>query len=142
LLFSYIRWTFRTLISKFIRFLLLSLTTNIVTDILLRSRELFVIIFINFSSYYKNCDINGGRSPSSGNAIVKDETSRNLKLNNFLIICFGCSNTALSKFVYIEEESLNVYSVIEIYKLSGSRSETPLKLENIKEKDKARFRIL
>jgi hypothetical protein len=73
---------------------------------------------------------------------MKNEIFRDLKLNNFLIIYSGCSNTALSKFIYIEGELLNIYSIIEVYTLSGSRLGTPLKLEDIEEKDKARFRIL
>jgi hypothetical protein len=72
---------------------------------------------------------------------MKDEIFRNLKLNNSLIIYFGCSNIALSKFIYIERESLNIYSVVEVYTLSGSKSGTPLKLENIKKKDKPRFHV-
>jgi hypothetical protein len=142
LLFFYIRWTFGILISKFIKFSLLLLTTDIVINVLLKSRELFVIISINFSSHYKNSGINGGRSPSINNAIIKDEIFRNLKLDNFLIICSEYSNTTLFKFIYIREESLNIYFVIEIYTLSGLKSGTPLKLENIKEEDKARFRVL
>jgi hypothetical protein len=73
---------------------------------------------------------------------MKNKISRDLELDNFLIICFEYSNTALSKFIYIREESLKIYSAIEIYTLSDLRSGTPLKLKNIKKKDKARFRIL
>jgi hypothetical protein len=43
-----IRWIFGILILEFIRSLLLSLTTNIIINVLLRSRELFALIFINF----------------------------------------------------------------------------------------------
>jgi hypothetical protein len=142
LLFSYIRWTFGILISEFIKSLLLSSTTDIVIDALSRSRELSVIIFINSSSYCKNSGINGGRSLSIGNAIVKNEIFRDLKLDNSLIICCGYSNTALFKFIYIKKEPLNMYFAIEIHTLSDSKSETLLKLKNIKKKDKARFRIL
>jgi hypothetical protein len=70
---------------------------------------------------------------------MKNKISYDLKLDNFLIICFGCSNIALFKFIYIERESLNMYSVIEVYILSGLRSGISLKLENIKKEDKARF---
>jgi hypothetical protein len=73
---------------------------------------------------------------------MKNETSRDLELDNSLIICSGCSNTALFRFIYAEGELLNMYSVIETYTLSGSRSGTSLKLENMKKEDKARFRIL
>jgi hypothetical protein len=142
LLFFYIRWIFGILISEFIKFLLLSLTTDIIINALLKSRELFAIISINFSSYCKNSGINSDRSPSIGNTIVKGEISRDLKLNNFLIICSGYSNTALSRFIYIEEELLNIYFVIEVYTLSDLRLGISLKLKNIKKEDKARFRVL
>jgi hypothetical protein len=100
------------------------------------------MIFINFSSYYKNFDTNGDRSSSTNNAIIKNKIFRDLKLNNFLIIYSEYSNTVLSKSIYIKRESLNIYSAVEIYTLSDSRSGTPLKLENIEEEDKARFRVL
>jgi hypothetical protein len=70
---------------------------------------------------------------------MKDEISRNLKLDNFLIIYSGYSNTALSRFIYIKRESLNMYSAVEIYILSDSKSGTQLKLKDIKKEDKARF---
>jgi hypothetical protein len=73
---------------------------------------------------------------------MKDEIFRDLKLNNFLIICSGCSNTALSRFIYTEKELLNIYSAVEAHTLSDSRSGTPLKLEDMKKEDKARFRVL
>jgi hypothetical protein len=141
LLFSYIRWIFGILISEFIRSLLLSLTIDIIINALLRSRELSIIISINSFSYCKNSDINDGRSSSTDNAIIKNKIFRDLKLDNFWIICSGYSNTALFKFIYIERESLNMYSAIEIHTLSGSKSGIPLKLKNIKKKDKARFRV-
>jgi hypothetical protein len=72
---------------------------------------------------------------------MKDKTLRNLELNNFLIICSGYSNTALFRFIYIKKESLNIYSVIEIYTLSGLRSGISLKLKDIEKEDKARFHI-
>jgi hypothetical protein len=142
LLFSYIRWTFGILILESIRSLLSSLTTDIVINVLSKSRESFTIISINFSSHCKNSGINSGRFLSANNAIVKNEISYDLKLDNFLIICFGCSNTALSKFIYIGEKSLNIYSAVEIHILSDLRSGTPLKLKDMKEEDKARFRVL
>jgi hypothetical protein len=73
---------------------------------------------------------------------MKNKIFYNLKLNNFLIICSGYSNIALSRFIYAEKESLNIYFVIEIYTLSGSRSGISLKLKDIKKEDKARFRVL
>jgi hypothetical protein len=140
MLFSYIRWTFRILLSEFIRSLLLLLITDIVTDILLKSRESFVIISISFFSYYKNSNINGGRFFSICNAVMKDEIFRNLKLNSFLIICSEYSNTALFRFVYVKKESLNF--VVEIHILSDSRLGISLKFKNMKEEDKTRFRVL
>jgi hypothetical protein len=73
---------------------------------------------------------------------MKNKIFRNLKLDSFLIICSGCSNIALFRFIYIEKELLNVYSAVEAYTLSGLRLGIPLKLEDMKEEDKARFRIL
>jgi hypothetical protein len=73
---------------------------------------------------------------------VKDEIFHNLKLDNFLIIYSGYSNTALFRFIYAGGESLNMYSAVEIYILSGLSLGTPLKLEDIKKENKARFRVL
>jgi hypothetical protein len=118
------------------------LTTDIIIDVLLRSRKSSAIISIDFSFHYKNSGINSDRFSSADNAIMKDKISYNLELNNFLIICSGYSNIALIRFIYIKKESLNIYSAVEIYTLSDLRSGTPLKLENIKKEDKTRFRVL